>query len=137
ISLEVEGKMVVKVRGIIAAHAEDAPALGWPRFRSPEHRRHLEGPGGQRDASGQTRLEQLPTTHTLDDAAMSLRCFHQSPSLLRSAPKGLSNCCTSCDRIPSPSVSVCGQLPVLWVGSGQTGLGTCGSAAGLSRWAAA
>jgi hypothetical protein len=36
-----------------------------------------------------------------------------------------------------PFVSVCGQLSVLRVGSGTIGVGTCGSAVGQSRWAAA
>ena len=81
VRLETGREMVVKVRGIIAAHAEDAPALGWPRVRTPEHRGRMEGPGRQRDPRRETSLEQLPTTHTPDDAGMSLRCVHQSPSL--------------------------------------------------------
>src|SRR6266704_2335227 len=77
----------------------------------------MGGPGGQGDASREAHLEHIPTTHTLDDAAMSLRCVHQSPSLRRWSPTGWGNCLSSCDLIHYPSMSVCGQLPVLRVGS--------------------
>src|SRR6266446_3832402 len=53
IGLEVEGEMVVKMRGVIAAHAQDAAALWLSGFSAPERRRLMQRPGRQRDASRQ------------------------------------------------------------------------------------
>src|SRR5712691_9018018 len=54
IGLEVESEMMVEVRRIIPPHAQDAAALGLPGLSAPEHRRALQGPGGQRNASYET-----------------------------------------------------------------------------------
>src|SRR6266545_2407065 len=77
--LEAIGLMRVKVGRIIPAHAQDTATLGEPRFGTPERRRVMQWPGGQRDASRQASLEQSTTAHTLDDTGLSLEYFHTSP----------------------------------------------------------
>jgi hypothetical protein len=82
IRLEVSSKMGIKVDRVIPPHTQDTPALGLPRFLSPEPLGMVQRPGRQRDPRREASLEQIPTTHTLHDTGMSLRCFHTSLSFL-------------------------------------------------------
>src|SRR5262245_14579695 len=82
IRLKVDGEMVVKVDRIIPAHAQDAPALGLPRFRPPEHVGTMQRPSRQRGASGETRFQQVAPAHAWDIAEMSTSWFHKSPSCM-------------------------------------------------------
>src|SRR2546428_6149499 len=83
IGLGVVGEVVIEVHGVIAPHAEDAAALGWPSCRCPEPLETRQRPGSQRPPRREASLEHLPTTHTLHDPGMSLRCFHRSLSFVR------------------------------------------------------
>jgi hypothetical protein len=82
IRLEVQRQMMVEVGRVISSRAQDASALGLPRFRSPERPGTRQRPGRQRDPRREASLEQISATHTLDDTGVSLRCFHTSPSFL-------------------------------------------------------
>jgi hypothetical protein len=57
IGLEVEGEMVVKVRRIIAAHAQNTTALGLPSLSAPECRGAMQRQGRQCNASRKASLE--------------------------------------------------------------------------------
>src|SRR5215813_5121048 len=79
VGLETDRLMMVKVRGVIAAHAQDAAALGLSSFRTPEHRGIMQWPGGQRDASHEASLEQITTAHAPGLAEMCLLQVHREP----------------------------------------------------------
>src|SRR4029453_2388101 len=81
ICLKVDRLMVIKVHGIIPAHAQDTAALGLSGFSTPEHRGSMQGPGGQTDASHEASLEQIATAHTPHLARMCLVTVHREPSL--------------------------------------------------------
>src|SRR5262249_21711639 len=85
----------VKVRGIIAAHAQDPPALRLPRFHPPERQGMREGQGREHGAGREAGLEQIPTTHTRHDTEMSLRYVHTSLSFVRRTGGAAS-------QVPSP-----------------------------------
>ena len=69
IGLEVEGEMVVEVRGIIATHAQDAAAPGLSGLRAPECRGAIAG--ARQTASRQPVMPALQESTT----AHSLHCF--------------------------------------------------------------
>ena len=51
-----EREMVIKVRRVKPAHAQDPAAPGRPRLCPPQYGRATQGQGGQRRASGQAGL---------------------------------------------------------------------------------
>ena len=61
-----------KCGGIPAAHAQDAAALGLPRFRPPERRGTIQGPGGQGDTGGEARFQQIAAAQTQDILARDM-----------------------------------------------------------------
>src|SRR5262245_18415492 len=75
---DIESEMMVNMRRVIAAHAQDAAALRLPSLSTPEYRGIRQRPSGQCDTSREASLEQVTTAHTLD---MLLR-FHREPSLV-------------------------------------------------------
>src|SRR5215470_1155673 len=64
--LGVDREMRVKVGRIIAPDAQDAPALGWPGFRTPERGGVQQWPGSERETSYQTGLQHVTTIHPLE-----------------------------------------------------------------------
>ena len=82
IGLEVDGEMVVKVRWIIAAHAQDTAALGLPSLRTPECRGAIEGQGRQRHASSNAGLQESTAAQSCTVFWMCLLHRHRDPSLL-------------------------------------------------------
>ena len=57
IGLGVGGEMVIEVHRVIAAHAQDAAALGLARFGAPERRGTRQGQGQYREAGCEALLQ--------------------------------------------------------------------------------
>src|SRR6266852_3102011 len=75
--LEVGAEVVIEVDGVIAAHAEDAPALGWPRFCPPERLRAIQRPGRQRGAGSEAGFQHLATADPCGMSETYMLCRHR------------------------------------------------------------
>ena len=85
-------EMGIKVRGVKPAHAQDAAALGLPRFGPRECSGVGQGPGGQRYTGRQAAFEQLTTIHTL--GLLGILPVHREPSCAM-APHTVRRHCTA------------------------------------------
>src|SRR5215813_6823214 len=89
----VGGKVVIKVHGVIATHAQEAAALRLIRFGPPEERGTREGQDGHREAGRKAHVQQLTTAETCSKVGIGTLCVHRDPSLwyscMRSATAGL------------------------------------------------
>src|SRR6266568_3284000 len=72
-----EREMVIKVRGVKPAHAQDATAPGLPRLCPPEYGGMGQGPGGHRHAGRQASLQESTTAYTVGLFSMCLLWFHE------------------------------------------------------------
>src|SRR5262249_34563873 len=82
---DIDREVWVKVHRVKAADAEDATTLGRSLFFTPERRRAIEGPGGERRTGRQAGFQQLTTAHTVGVSWIDMSCLHGYSSLYQNS----------------------------------------------------
>src|SRR5207249_11595713 len=92
IGLGVVGEVVIEVHRVIAAHAQDAPTLGWDRVGPPERGGTGERHSRHREAGRQASLQQRTTADLCRRMGRGSLGVHTNPSLecgsRRTGPNG-------------------------------------------------